>query len=147
MAYASADDVAARLGRGPLTAEQTAQAELLLELAAAAIQSETERTDEQIRAIDPLPPILRVVSLEVAVRGMTNPAGLVSRQETVGAASVAERFRDNGGGDAYLNDREARLVREAVLGSLSGTAIVNGMVDVDTMRALAPDSADRVLGR
>jgi len=140
VAFASADDVAARLGRGTLTAAETAQAELLLDLAAAAIEAATERTETQIRAITPLPPILRVVSIELAVRAMTNPAGLSSRSETVGGASVSERYRDNPGGDLYLNDRETTLVREAVLGPLSGTALVKGTVVPATMRDLAPAS-------
>ena len=117
--YADASDIQTRLrprlGRD-LTADETAAAELLLEAAAAVIDAATEKPDPE-----PLPAILRFVSIEVVLRTMANPNGLVSEQEGLGAYSYAQRFAAGEGGGLQLTQVETLQVRKAVHGSISGT--------------------------
>lgn len=108
---------------------------MLLDGATAVIEQAVDVAEADI---DPMPRILRFVAVEVAVRGMANPSGLASRSEALGAASQTERFRDDGG--LWLTDSECRLVREAVLGQLSGTAIQESIIDDCVVSVLAPAS-------
>lgn len=123
MALASTDDIETRLGRGPLSDRQTAQAALLLEGADAVIANAAGV------AIANLPtdaPLLRFVAIELVCRAMANPDGVDSTREQLGAYSHAADFREAG---LLLTDDEEKLIRVAVTGRSSGSAYVRSLVD------------------
>ena len=130
MAFATTDDVKARLGRD-LTDGETNAAAYLLEAAAAIICEAAERDEEAILAMDPMPPVLRFIAVELVARALSNPAGLESLEKTLGSYSSAQRFRDRGEGssDLVLSETEEQMVRRAVNGRLSGSVPVESIVD------------------
>lgn len=122
MAFATGEDVATRLGRD-LTADETAQAEFLTELATGLIAGACGKNDAWAAALTPVPSILNLYCVELAVRSMPNPTGLASQTESLGQYSHTERFRDSAAGEAMaLTDLEERVIRRAVFGTNSGSA-------------------------
>jgi hypothetical protein len=135
MAFASVEDIAARLGR-VLTDLEKGAATFLLEGAQAIVEAAVERTEEQI---DPLPPVLRFVTVEVVCRAMANPQGLASESETLGAYSHTERYSGEGVSDILLTKLEELMVRRAVHGTLSATAQTGSVVsDTYALYRMAP---------
>ena len=116
MAFATTSDVSARLGRTLTSGEETT-VEFLLDGAAAIIADAAGQTEDYFLELDPVPPILLFVSVEVACRALANPNGLDSLSETVGANSYSVRFRDAGLG---LTRDERRQIR-ALVRSIDGT--------------------------
>lgn len=109
--FATLNDLAIRLGRtasGELTAAQAAQGTLLLAIASGLIRDAAGKA----AAWDPSPAsvLLRAVCLEVCARVMTNPAGVRSEAETLGAHQHSVSYADGASG-LYLTDRETKLVR------------------------------------
>lgn len=133
MAFATPGDLAIRLRRDLDSADE-ALAEMLVESATAVIAAELGKTSEWADGLDPIPPLLKAVCVEVAARVMENPEQLHSYSEQLGEHQQTKAFRRGvDGGDITLTDRETRLVRFAVKGSAAGYAI-------------APTLADRIAG-
>lgn len=129
--FATLTDLAIRLSRttsGELTAAQTAQGNLLLELASGLIREAAGKAATWDPV--PVPTILRAVCLEACRRVMTNPAGVRSEGETLGAHQHSVSYPD-GAGDLYLTDREAKLVRAAA--GLAGSATTMPLTTVDLL--------------
>lgn len=110
MAFATTEDIAARLGRSLTTGEESAVT-LLLELATSLIVAEAKQTDAWATALDPVPGVLRTVCIEATTRALSNPQGLASLQETLGAYSSSVQFRDYATAGLLLTKDERRLVR------------------------------------
>lgn len=125
MAFASVDDVKARLAR-PLTEADEAAAEFLLIGAQMFVEAAAEKTEAQLG--DEVPPVLRFVAVEVVCRAMANPQGLASESETLGAYSHTERYSAEGA-DLLLTKTEELLVRRAVHGTLSGSTEPASLAD------------------
>lgn len=122
--FATVADLAQRLGR-TFTAQEEAQAEMLLGLASSAIAAACDKPDQWIAELVPVPPAVRVVCIEAAVRVMVNPEGVRSRQEMLGAYQHSESFHayfDPAAAGVHLTDAEILRVRRAVYGSSSGSA-------------------------
>lgn len=128
MAFATTDDIAARLGRDSLTAAELSQATSLIEGATAVIAEAVDKDDAWVAALDPVPNVLRVVTVEAVVRAMANPSGLRSESEQLGSYQHSQSFRDDGGG-FWLTTTERMLVRRAVWGALSGSSRPTGVVE------------------
>lgn len=124
-AFAAADDVARRLGR-QLTAAEIDQVGWLLAMATDYILDAVDGDQEWGATVDPLPPVLTGVCVEMVVRVLTNPAGAVASSEQLGAYSRSVSFSQAQGATfgLTLTDVEGRLARRAVWGSDSGTARV-----------------------
>jgi hypothetical protein len=124
MAFATTQQVAARLGR-TLTTEETATAETLLDDATGLIASACDQTDSWAEDLDPVPKILSIVCRQMVHRVMLNPLGVARTQETLGEHSLSTSHREAGDGPGTgnlgLTERETTLVREAVLGRLTGS--------------------------
>lgn len=122
MAFATAEDIATRLGRD-LTAAEGGQAELLIELATGLIAGACGKDDAWAAAYTPVPAIVKLFCVELVVRSMPNAAALESVSESLGQYSTTQRFRDAAaGGGMALSDLEERVIRRAVFGSNSGSA-------------------------
>jgi hypothetical protein len=118
MAFADTDDVGTRLGHDLSDAEKE-QASFLLDGVTSVIEEAVGKREE---AIDPELPVLRFLSVEKVVRVMSNPQGLSSQSEALGAYSHTERFNSGSNPDLMLTDLEVAMARKAVHGRLSGTA-------------------------
>jgi len=119
MAFATADDVAARLGRALTAAEETlvdAVVEQVTDLIADAVGEDADWAAD----LSPVPAVLTAICVEKAISVGSNPNGVASRSETLGAFSSSENFRKDSG--LYLTPLEERLARRAVLGRLSGSS-------------------------
>jgi hypothetical protein len=131
MAFATADDLAARLGR-TFTAQEITQAEMLLDLASSAIAGACDKPDDWVAELAPIPPAVRVVCIEVCVRVMVNPDGVRSRQEMLGAYQHSESFHayfDPAAAGLRLTDDEVLRVRRAVFGTNTATTRLRSVVD------------------
>jgi hypothetical protein len=111
----------------------------LLEAASAVV---ADAVGDREANIEPVPDVLRFVTVEVVCRAMANPAGLSSESEQLGEYSHTSRFRDGtSGGGLWLTDLERLMVRGAVHGRLSGTALQQSMAsDPCVLREVAPAS-------
>lgn len=140
MSFTTTDEVAIRLGGITLTAEQTAQAQLLIELATGIIADGVGKTDEWAAELDPVPIIIRSVTLEAIWRVMApsvnNPSGASSESETLGAYSHTVRYGENGYSahaevaGLGVTDAEMRKCRLAVWGRLSATTMPATTLDL-----------------
>lgn len=130
MAFAENTDVATRLKRD-LDDTESALADLLIESATALIAAEAGKSWEWAEELpEPVHPLLRAVCLEVVARVMENPEGLNSSSERLGAHEESRTFRrGDQGGDLLLTDRESRLVRFAINGTLAGYSRADTLAD------------------
>lgn len=110
MAFATATDVSERLGRTLASTEAT-QADALCDSATALI---CEAIDTAEGDVSPVPDVLGVVCVEMAVRAMANPASATQTDEALGAYSYTVRFGDS---TLYLTRTEELTVRRAVHGT------------------------------
>jgi hypothetical protein len=128
--FATLNELAIRLGRASsaeLTAAQTAQGNLLLELASGLIREAAGKEFDW--EPDPVPTILRAVCLDMCRRVMTNPAGVRSESETLGAHQHSVSYPD-GTSDLYLTPREVTLVRVVSGSSGRATTIPGTTIDL-----------------
>lgn len=128
--FATVADLAQRLGRdaSDFSAVETGQAEMLLELATELILAEIDRDPGWADGLAEVPRALRIVCLEIAVRGMANPTGARSVQKQLGSYQHSQSFSDARVG-LVITDAEVLLARRAVNGTLSGSAKVESVVD------------------
>lgn len=113
MAFATAEDVATRLGR-ELTADEEATAELVIELTTGLIETAANENAAWSAALVPVPKLFTILCLERAVRTILNPTGAASLSKTLGQFSYSEtrpRAEDLG---LLLTEGEERLVRRAL---------------------------------
>lgn len=131
MPFASSEDVEARLGR-PLTSQDAAMAAALLDAATAVIAQAAGRDDQWAQTLSPAPDVIRYLTVELAVRVMTNPDGARSVSEQLGAYQHAQSFHDTAaGGGLLLTKTEELLVRRVVVGAVSGSATTRSILDPD----------------
>ena len=84
MAFATVPDVATRQGRTFTTAEEDS-VEVLLDYATAAIADAALKDDAWAEALDPVPTILKGLTIELVGRAMANHEGLTSMSEQIGS--------------------------------------------------------------
>lgn len=127
MAFATVEDVATRLVR-TLSAEEGAAAEMLIEAATAVIADAAGKDDAWAAGLDPVPQMLRFLTIELVCRAMANPDALRSISKQLGSYQSTRSFRDVGG-SLLLSDVERLLVRRTVFGRTSGTVKIASVVD------------------
>lgn len=130
MAFATTFDIETRLKRSFEDTEEVL-AELLIESAMAVIAVEAGKSWDWADSLpEPVHPLLRAVCIEVVARVMENPEQLHSFSEQLGAHQQAKAFRRGGeGGDLTLSDRESRLVRLAINGTLAAYSRADTLAD------------------
>jgi hypothetical protein len=126
-AFATLDQLALRLGKtdaNDLTTAESAQGQMLLELATRLITAAVGKTDTWAATLDPVPPYLLALCLDAAWRAMRNPGGVSSESETLGAYSHTARyeFSSDQGTGVTLTEAEQRAARRAVYGVSSRSA-------------------------
>jgi hypothetical protein len=146
VALASSEDISARLGRALSEQEETSTVVYLLEAASAVMEEAAERTAAELEALDPFPPLLRFVTVELVCRSIFNPGALYSYQEKLGAYSYVTRYRslrEDGTSDLVLTKTEELLVRRAVNGTLAASATAESLInDICVVCGLAPSQFD-----
>lgn len=132
MPFATAEDIAARLGRD-LTPEEIVTAQMLCEGATSLIALEVSKTDawaDALIAAGTVPRVLRMLCIEIVNRVASNPEGLSSLQEQLGSYQYTRNFRavaDAGG--LLLSAAESMLANRVVWGSASGSFTPLTVVD------------------
>lgn len=127
MAFATAEDIAARLGRSLTTSEEPA-VDLLLDAATALIALDVGKTEAWAAALTPVPTVLRVLCIELTTRALANPQGIANLSETLGAYSSSVRFRDYDGAGLCLTTTEGRLARRVVYGQDTASPTVGSIL-------------------
>ena len=127
MAWPTNTDIATRLGRSLITAEQS-QADLLLAQAIAAIADACGLDDDWADELDPIPAALAGLVIEVVARTMAVPLGVRSQQEQLGQYSHTESYPDQLAGGLQLTDAEERRARRIVFGSNTASAQAESII-------------------
>lgn len=128
-AFASVDDVQARMGR-TLTDDERSLAAYLLAGAAGLIADAAGKPDDWIATVTSPPRALRTVSVEAVVRVMHNPTGATSSSITLGDYSRSSGFTGSTvDGGLALTDREERKVRRAIYGQNIASPRVGSVLD------------------
>lgn len=115
-AFATAADIAGRLGRD-LTDAETTQVATLLPLATGRIAAAVGQDAAWAADLSPIPDAIRGVTIEMTVRVLLNPAGAQSFSETLGQHQYSANFGDGAAVGLMLSSDERRQVRRAVRGS------------------------------
>lgn len=125
--FATREDVQIRLGRA-LTDAEGDKVDLLLILATGAIAEACDKDLEWATGLATVPTMLRILCIEVTFRALSNPDGLRSGSESLGAYSKSGTYAD-GAGAIELTEREERLARRAVYGTNSASSSPRSVVD------------------
>jgi hypothetical protein len=121
--FATPEDIATRYGR-ELNTVEAATAEFLLEGATALIAQAADKDDAWADNLDPVPRLLKIITVELVCRAFPNPESLAGLTEQLGSYQYSKRFKagtDALTSDLMLTEPEERLVRRAVHGTLSGS--------------------------
>jgi hypothetical protein len=129
MAFASADDVATRLGETPLSEADQAAASQLLDFATAVLTDAVDKSTGWADELDPVPEVLKGLAVELVCRAMASPQGLAAASETLGAYTREETYRRDLSTAMALTPVEERIARSAVYGSSSGSSSPESLVD------------------
>jgi hypothetical protein len=130
VSFATAEDVATRLGRS-LSATEAGTAEMLLAGATGLIAQAADQTDAWADALEPVPQMLAMLTIEIVARAMLNPQGASTVSEQLGAYQSTMSWT-TGDGDSfglYLSRVEERLVRRTL-----------GLADVASLVIRSPTS-------
>lgn len=132
MAFAETTDIAARLGRDLTDSEETTY-ESLLEGATSLIAEAAGKDDAWAEDLEPVPTVIKTLTVSVALRAKSNEDGAESETETLGAYSHTVRFSTGDIGASFglwLTDDEVALVRRVFKsGRASGSAILGSILD------------------
>lgn len=141
MAFATADDIATRLGRS-LTDDERSQATSVIADVTGLIADAASRDAAWATALTPVPVALKALCVKKAISVISNPLGLASESERLGQHEHAQTFPRNGDGvDVFLTEAEERRVNWAIYGSNSGSSSPEAPVDrfVDIWEGREPD--------
>lgn len=125
MAFASAPDVSAVLGR-PLSANETTAVATLLDMATAVLTEAASKDDAWATALNPIPTLFRAYTAQLAARALTNPAGATSSDERLGEYENRVNYANAVGLGMSLETSDILAIRRIVWGNVSETAEADG---------------------
>jgi hypothetical protein len=128
MAFATADDVATRLGRA-LTSAEEAFAEAVIAQVTGLIADAVDRDIDWADALDPVPQTLSSLCIEKVVRIGANPSALQRRSEQLGSYQHSEDYSTGSAYGVCLTDAEEVRARRAVYGATTATTEPESMID------------------
>ena len=130
MAFATTNDVAARLGRDLSVGEQ-ATVTALLDGATAFITASLGLSDDWADALSPVPRVVETMTVELTVRSLANPNGLKSLSENLGQFSYTAQFNNGDGSSTLLTmtKTEELLIRRAIFGRISASPHTESVLD------------------
>lgn len=127
-AFASAAEVAARLGRTFTDAEGD-QVDMLLQLASLTVAGACDKDAGWVATLETVPPIVRVITIECVVRAFVNPDGARTRQEQLGQYGQTVTYAAAAPAGVSLSAAEERAVRSAVFGGSTGSTRLSGVLE------------------
>lgn len=127
--FATADELAARLGRSSLSTAEEAQAELLLQLATGLVAEAAGEDDDWARDLFPVPTLVKTITIEVARRGFLNPDGATSSSHRLGQYEVSQGHRRDSG-TMELSKTERLQIRRVVHGAITASARAESLADM-----------------
>ena len=116
MAFATAADVAGRLGRNLTIAEATA-ANAICAAVTGLIADTVGRSAAWAAALNPVPITLSQMCVEKALQTVVNPHNVASVTEQIGSYQYAETYPRASDIGVFLSEAEERRVRRIVHGS------------------------------
>lgn len=122
MAFATAEDIATRLGR-ELNEVEAATVDQLIEQATSLIAYTAGKDDEWADTLDPVPAAVKTVTVECVWRAMVNPEGAVSLMRQLGSFQHSATFPADAVGLRLTRDEE-RIVRRTVNGHITSVTLV-----------------------
>lgn len=122
MAFATTDDIAARLGR-ELSDSELDRAEWIIPLVQALIL-EVAGTAEP----NPAPAYYRALCVEKTINVIENPSGLATESESLGDWSHSQTFQRAGDAGVFLTDREEQMIRRIANNAASGSSRPHSIV-------------------
>jgi hypothetical protein len=129
MAFATAADVAIRLGRALTTAEE-AMVDQVIEEVTGLIVEAVGRDAAWAEDLDPVPATLRSLCIEKAIAVGSNPNQAASTSEQLGAYQHSKTFRKiDASSDLFLTAGEERRVRRAVYGETTSSPRTPSIAD------------------
>lgn len=120
-AFATVAEVTKRLGR-PLDSEETASIPFLLNMAAVVIADAAGYDDGWAVSLDPVPRMLRNMSVELVCRALPNPSQYSTWSQQVGSYNFQA---DASSAGMVLSPLETMMVRRAVHGRTTASARVD----------------------
>lgn len=112
MAFADADDVAARLGRD-LTDPETGVAGSVIVTVTGLIAATLDQDAEWAQNLDPVPAYFTALCVEKTIGAIVNPTNLAAESEQLGAYQHSQTFPRSLDGGVFLTAAERREVRRA----------------------------------
>lgn len=109
--FATADDVAARLGRELADNEQD-QATLVIAIVTGLITDVVSEDAEWATDLDPVPTTYRALCIEKAVSALSNPESLAATTERLGHHEEGRTFSRSRDGGIVLTSAEERSIRK-----------------------------------
>lgn len=128
MAFPTYTEVATRLGRTLTTAEQ-AIATAVIGSTTGLIAEAVGRDSDWAGDLDPVPQTLSELCIQKAIGAITNPSGVASHSETLGAYQHSETFPRAADIGVFLSPDERARVRRAVYGSSIASPRVGSVLD------------------
>lgn len=140
MAFATYSDVSTRLGRSLTSAEQS-QATEVIATVTGLIVDVVDRDADWAKELSPVPEALKAICVEKAISVITNPQGVASYSEALGAHSYSQTSRRSADVGVFLTPFEERQVQRAVYGRNSGSSTPRSLVDrvIDLNEGRDPD--------
>jgi hypothetical protein len=130
MAFASIDDIAARLEETALSAVAQVSATQLIATATAIICQAAGETDDDwfddLTSVEQ--DLVKGLTIDLVCRAMASPQGLVSATETLGAYERSEAYRRDPSSALLLTPQEEALVARIVGRTGSGSVRVESLV-------------------
>jgi hypothetical protein len=128
-AFASVADVEVRAGRD-LTDGEQAMAEQVLLMVSGLIATTVGKDLEWVVDLDPVPAVLKQLTIEKAMAAILNPTGAAVTSETLGKHTYSQTFPRQADAGVFLTAAEERAARIAVYGGkAAGSVAVESMID------------------
>lgn len=129
MALASLQDVQLRLGR-TLSASEVQSVTSLLDASSAVIESVVGPAAD----LDPVPPVVAAVCVNMTLRGLANPMGFASDTESLGAYSKSQTY-NNASTGIEPTQAESLLLQRAIWGTTTASGRLEPTLLMDIAEA------------
>lgn len=128
MAFATHEDVQTRLGRDLTSTEQAAATDVIATVTGLIVDC-VDRDEEWAEDLSPVPAALKAICVEKAIGAISNPHGVASFSESLGAHSYSQTSRRSADVGPFLTPFEERQVQRAVYGRNSHSSSPRSVVD------------------
>lgn len=121
MAFATKEEVAARLARSLTTAEENA-VDLVIELVQGSIADLVGEGATWADELDPVPAYYRALCIEKAIGAISNPQSLAAESKQLGSYSSSKTYQRAQDAGIFFTEREEAQIRRTYGSGLSGSS-------------------------